>query len=442
MSAVFPLILLSLVTVVVYARSCVGSFVYDDLWYIVRNPAMHEPLSWMRLWADSAMTAATVSGLQTDVYRPLTTLWFWLDAHVWGPWTLPYHVENLALHLLNGWLLYKLLRRWLPDYPESAWIGTAIFWLHPVQVESVAWISQRSTLASTTLILSGLLAFLHDRPRWGLLAAALALFVRETAVVFPVLWLLALWVDQDLSPRAVWRKPSLRRTGLALITLVVGYLVIRWSVLGQVSQIVTPSLRENASMGVMAFTVYVGQILLPLNLRVSYTYPVIQWATFLTAVLVLLAYGDLIRRSWNRLPFLAGGLMWVLVCLLPVLQIVPIRAFVAERFLYLPLIGVALVAASFCSLPRVRVGVSIWILFLTVQTLLTVPVWRTEHDLWKNAAGHDPRNAYAQINYASTLNDAVLARDAFQLALQTCPNPSLCHAAQEGLRLTEEAIRP
>src|ERR1019366_9821845 len=128
----------------------------------VRNPFIHRPLSFLSLFMDASASATRTSGLGTDIYRPLTTLWFWIDAHLWGPNTLPYHFENLLLHAANGCLLFTFLRRWMGN-STAALAGCAVFLLHPVQVQSVAWITQRSSLASTTCLLVALL-FLTSGP--------------------------------------------------------------------------------------------------------------------------------------------------------------------------------------------------------------------------------------------------------------------------------------
>jgi len=396
-----------------------GQFLYDDLWYIVQNPFVHRPLAFIPLFADARTVAAPQSGLSTDVYRPLTTLWFWIDSHLWGPNTFPYHVENLLLHIVNGLLLFTLLRRWTENF-WGALAGCAVFLLHPVQVQSVAWITQRSTLAATACLLTALL-FLIGRPEplrrsWllGIAAATAALFFRETSIVLPLLAGIVL-LGQNRRPWIIV---------LVLVGVSVVYLGTRQAVLHQWSQVPQPSESwiANAALGILAFPVYLAKIIIPVKLRVSYAYPAVTLVRVGLSLLVWLLYAVSVFYVGRKDRWMAAGLLWIWIGLLPVLQIVPIRAFVAERFLYLPMIGVAVIVCRSVSRlagPWLYVP---WLFFLTVMTCKTAPDWKNEQSLWAEAVAQDPGNAFAHLCYGAALGDSDAAIEQYRQTLACHPN--------------------
>ncbi len=405
-----------------YSPILKAAFVYDDLWYIVRNPFMHQPLHWNALWSDARTTAAPFSGLTRDVYRPLTTLWFWVDAHLWGPNTLPYHLENVLLHLLNGFLLYQLLVRGSKNILAPS-LGAAVFLLHPVQVQTVAWITQRSALASTACVLGALL-LLRETTKpvskaGGFLLAGLALLFRETAVVLPLLYILPLLAQPHTSLSALWRNRDTRRTILALAGLSFFYLALRQQVLQQWSQMPdgTESWINNLALGVLAFPVYLGKILLPIKLRVSYAYPELHPLWIGLSAGIALIYLSVALWAEKRHPEVKTALGWIVISLLPVLQIVPIRAFVAERFLYLPMVGISFLVAYGTTGVWVRRGLMLWLLMLATFTGKAVPAWRNEQTLWANAVQQEPDNPFARLCYGDTLSDPAEAYKQYRKVL-------------------------
>ena len=128
-------------TFLVYSPALPGKFLWDDNWWttnivgLLRDPAG----LWTMWWQPAAL----------QQYYPLTGTTFWFDYHLWGSWTLPYHVENVLLHAFAALLFWRLLRRL--EVP-GAWLAAAIFALHPVMVESVAWISDATGISPSMLV--------------------------------------------------------------------------------------------------------------------------------------------------------------------------------------------------------------------------------------------------------------------------------------------------
>jgi hypothetical protein len=149
--AIVLLVLLS------YFPALRGGFVWDDDAWTFRIVDLLRDISGLRsIWfRPTAM----------QQYYPLTGTTFWLDYHLWKFWPLPYHVENVLLHTSSALLFWRLLRRL---QVPGAWLASALFALHPVMVESAAWITERKNVLSLTLCLGALLAYLHNaRDAWG-----------------------------------------------------------------------------------------------------------------------------------------------------------------------------------------------------------------------------------------------------------------------------------
>jgi tetratricopeptide (TPR) repeat protein len=412
---------------ILYRPVLQGDFVYDDLWYLVHNPFVHQSFSLRALLSDPRTAAAPSSGLATDVYRPLSTLWFWADAHLWGAHPFPYHVENLLLHGLNGLLLFWLLLKWMKN-AGAAFLGTAVFLLHPVQVQSVAWITQRSTVASTTAQLAALLLLVEEGPpgkvraALGFVCVLAAMLLRETAFVFPLLFGMIVWPQREKRGKV-----------LGLAALSVAALGVRYAVLHQWSQFSEQtSYLEHIGWGVLAFPVYAGKLLWPVKLRVSYGYPIFHGSAFLLAGFVWMLYAlslfFLRKDRWASL-----GLLWIGAGLLPVLQIIPIRAFVAERFLYVPMIGVAILVARASEFKQGQRLCRLWLLFLAWMTWRTTPAWKNEVSLWAEAVRHEPENAFARSCYAAALPNPRAAIEQYQRALGSHPSADLHFTIENNL---------
>jgi tetratricopeptide (TPR) repeat protein len=138
------------VTLVAYVPSLHGQFVWDDDAWTTGIAQL------FRDWRGLAAILFRPTALQQ--YYPLSGASFWLDYHLWGWWTLPYHIENVVLHVLGALLFLKVLRRLAVP---GAWPAAWIFALHPMMVESVAWITERKNVLSLPLFLGSVLAYLR-----------------------------------------------------------------------------------------------------------------------------------------------------------------------------------------------------------------------------------------------------------------------------------------
>ncbi|MCX7723283.1 MAG: tetratricopeptide repeat protein [Verrucomicrobiae bacterium] len=181
-----------LVTALAYWPALDGDFIWDDDAYVTRNPLLTEPDGLYRIW---------FTAHKQSQYFPLTFTTLRFAYQLWGLNSVGYHALNIGLHCVNSLLVWVLLRRLAVP---GAWLAAAIFALHPVQVESVAWITELKNVQSTLFYLLAVLAWLKfvefkGTGRWvfyalALVAHMLALFSKTTACTLPAALVLAAWL--------------------------------------------------------------------------------------------------------------------------------------------------------------------------------------------------------------------------------------------------------
>src|SRR5580693_9108857 len=142
----FPGLLLALLVAVVYLPALRGDFIWDDDSNITKSAPLRSLRGLWQIWTKPGAT---------QQYYPITHSTFWLDYHVWGLNTFGYHLENVLLHALSAMLLWVILRRLAVP---GAWLGAALFALHPVNVETVAWITERKNTLSGVFFMGSMLA--------------------------------------------------------------------------------------------------------------------------------------------------------------------------------------------------------------------------------------------------------------------------------------------
>ncbi|HUI28493.1 MAG TPA: O-GlcNAc transferase, partial [Candidatus Kryptonia bacterium] len=195
-----PVLLLIVVTVVAYAPALHGQFLWDDDRYVSQNSTLRSLAGLSDIW---------LAPRESPQYYPLVFTAFWFEHQLWGPAPFGYHAVNLALHIANALLLWLVLHRLRV---AGAYAAAVVFALHPVHVESVAWITERKDVLATVFSLVTIVAWLRwlDAPRVASFCATLALFIaamlsKTIACTLPVVLLLLTW----------WRRPSGMRRALA-----------------------------------------------------------------------------------------------------------------------------------------------------------------------------------------------------------------------------------
>ena len=341
-------------------------------------------------------------------YFPLTYTALWLQWQAFGEDPTGYHLVNIALHTISGLLLW-----WLLAYLKlpGAWLAAVAFAVHPVCVESVAWISEiKNTLSLPIFLLACLCWVWQDdsdsgstQQRWysaSLMAFLLALLAKPSMVVMPLLTLLyAWWKRQQIS-----RQDLLRMVPLFLIAITMGLITIWYqrerAIAGEVLPIGGPLARFTTAG--MALVFYLATTFWPVGLMPIYPRwmgePLEIW--HLLPLVGLTTVGVLIwqnRHGWGRHALLAGGFFMLMVA--PVLGLVPMSfmrvSWVSDHFLYLPMIGLiaGFVGGVTAVLQNQSVGLQIVGrgclcvvgLLLTVMSQKQATHWKSSEALWTYA---------------------------------------------------------
>jgi len=403
-----------------YAPGFANEFVnYDDDIYITRSAPVRDGLS-----ASGAAWAFT--SFQGANWFPLTRLSWMLDAQVYGLSPRGFHATNLLFHLTNTLLLFAFFVRTTGSIGASAFVA-AVFALHPLHVESVAWASARKDVLSTCFGLLALLAHeryvraVRPRPWYAAVAGclALALMAKPTAVVLPfLLLLLDEWPLRRLrrhNDPTAWDPARVRgalREKLPLFALVALAAVV--TVVAQQSGDALQSLERypldvRIGNALVATLAYLRLAVLPIGLSVFYPHPgdTLSLWQGAGAALVLMAVTGLAFRAARHRPYLAVGWLWFLVGLAPVIGLVQVgQAAMADRYTYLPLVGLSwIVAFGALDLARGRLARSLLVAAALVATLalagLTaaqVRTWRNSEALFRHALEVTERNHVAHIN--------------------------------------------
>lgn len=399
-------VLLFLLAAAIYLPSWQGEFLWDDDTSVTESEIIQDPGGWWKAWVAPPHSHPD--------YFPLTTTSFWMEWHLWGDHPAPYRVANILLHATCALLLWRLLvAMGLP----AAWWAAAIFAVHPVNVESVAWIAERKNLLAMVFAIPAFHAFVNwtesadSRSYWPALGFfALALAAKASVVALPLVFLGYLW----------WKNGKLPGLGdfrrvvpFLLLSLGFGLLVVHFQHTRAVGnwEIVMPGLLARLAGAVKSYWFYVGKVLWPFPLATIYPRAILEPVSFLSWVLVGMTLGGigalwLGARPWSR--SLAFGLTAYGLLLAPALGFIEMSfmkySLVADHFQHLAL--PALIATVVCGcaslsqpfpvlvrrLPLVGTGV---IVILASLTWSWAGVHATHEGLWRDQLAKFPKTSLA-----------------------------------------------
>ena len=386
---------LAAATVAAYAPLWRNGFVaIDDAEYVAQNPLVLAGLTWRGIgWAFSTTAAAN--------WHPLTWLSLMLDAQLFGAHPAGYHATNLLLHAANALLVFLGLRGAQAARGPSA-LAAALFALHPLRVESVAWVAERKDVLCAFFYLLALVAWGRFarglRFGWGaaLSCGALALLAKPMAVSLPLaLWIVDRWPLRRRVPLRRELLETLPFFALAAASCAVTLLVQLST--GGTEAWVRPPLWARVAFTPVAFLRYLELFLWPSGLAVLYPHPGASLAPgeVVAAIGVLLAISAFAVESRRRRPWLFWGWVWFLVTLVPVIGLVHVGfQGIADRYTYLPSLGLS-VAVAFGAAelaerlrvpPAARAALAAALLgALALVTAQQLTVWRDGVTLFRHA---------------------------------------------------------
>jgi len=415
-----------------FARSLGNEFVWDDRRQIVENHLIqHNRFFWTALRSD--VWAFRSEGGSSNYYRPAAVLWMIVNHRLFGLHPFGWHLANLLAHAGVTALVFLVVRE-LKAPPAGTALTTWLFAVHPVHVETVVWPSASVDLQVALGVLSAYWLYVRHRgrgrPGITLLAAALyatAMFAKETAVVFPALLGLTEWFLSGREGRSgVERARSAARAMLPYAGVVTLYLLVRFAI-ARVGYQVPPqqmSWREWAVFVPQALAFYVRQSLLPVFVQPMNSLRPMPgaWAAWLwlsppvaAAVAIIL-----LRAWWRSLPHAFACGVFVLFIVLPV---VGARGFppderVHDRYLYLPVLGIILLAVlaaerALARRPRALVGVGLSVaVILAIGSAAYAASWRNESTLWQLASDRCPTCVEAHVRLSDAQRRAGRLPDA------------------------------
>lgn len=449
-------VLILLATVgAVYANSLYNEFLFDDIETIVE---LHRPGAgpFQQLEALLGRGAA---------YRPVRSASYAMDYALSGldPWG--YHLTNIALHGLSAVCVY-LIAGTLFASPLPALVAALLFAVHPIQTESVTYLSGRRDVLSGLFVLAGFVSFLRYRQSGRardlmltILACPLAFFTKESGIVLPLLCL-----GYDVVSRIKGSASDGETSGVRAIRTAASdairegrrFYLLAGALAGALVFYVLFVVRgtsqltyHGGSFGMTALTMarvflrYLILLLFPMTLNADYSYnafPVTtSWADQAAWLAVAIWVG--LAVAWYRLllrrPPAAFGGLWFLIALLPVSQIVPHHDLMAEHFLYVPSAGFALLVAGLLepmlSRPRPAPVVAVCVLaigLLAVRTMIRNADWKDELTLWSKTVQTAPESARARNNLGSAYlrrGQLTLAAEQFAAAIAIQPDLAVAH---------------
>jgi tetratricopeptide (TPR) repeat protein len=388
-------IFLAVIIWVVFGQTLRYGFVnFDDNDYVYDNPEVARGLTLKGIvWAFTHVHAFN--------WHPLTWISHMLDCQFYGLNPGGHHLTNILLHTTATILLFLVLRRMTGFLWRSAFVA-AVFAIHPLRVESVAWVAERKDVLSGVFFMLTLGAYVRyarqpwSPARYGLVALlfALGLMSKPMLVTLPcVLLLLDYWPLNRLGGRRVPRRVLLEKLPLLGLVAVscVATLFAQTEAISSFEQISLPLRVGNA---LISYVTYLGQMFWPSGLAVLYPFPPNggpHWEKILAVVfLVSISAGVFVLRKTR--PYLLVGWLWYLVMLTPVIGIVQVGSQArADRYTYLPQIGLYVLltwaAADLCAgwrYRRVLLGggstiiLAALIFFARTQTAY----WRDSESLW------------------------------------------------------------
>ncbi|PYK65973.1 MAG: hypothetical protein DME50_07080 [Verrucomicrobia bacterium] len=401
-------VILAGLTWLVFGQTLWHDFInYDDPRYVYENTTITSGLSISGIaWAFTHIHSLN--------WHPLTTISHMLDCQLYGLNAGWHHLTNVVLHTLSAMLLVLALQQMTHAVWRSAFVA-AVFAIHPLRVESVAWIAERKDVLSGVFFMLTLLAYVYyvrlpDVRRYLIVASLFAcgLMSKPMLVTLPFVLLLLDYWPLDRIKGQLWKRLAEKIPLLALsaVSSITTFLVQKGAV-GRTEEL--PVL-ERINNAVVSYVLYVWQMLWPVNLAVFYPHPenrLLLWEIFSSLLLLLCITAVAIALRQKR-PYLIMGWLWYLGMLVPVIGLVQVGwQGRADRYTYLPQIGLYIsitwAVADLTSLWRRQRTILSAAAILVIGALslcawVQTSYWRDSETLFRHALSVTTNNDVAENN--------------------------------------------
>jgi 4-amino-4-deoxy-L-arabinose transferase-like glycosyltransferase len=455
-----------------YAATTGFDFAYDDFPQIVENPRIQSAHFLPQYFTTQVW--AHLPGQPENLYRPAYLVWLLFNFSVFGASPAGWHFLNLLMNMLMTLLVYRLGRRLMPESPLSALIAAAVFALHPIHVEAVAWVSGGTECLMSLFFTGSFLCYLayrrHNNGIWWLAASLLlfaaAVLTKETAIVLPGIvgcyeLLLARGTAAEPQPRQR-QLLSLAGAMSGYAVLAVLYFAVRAQALhGFAHRISDVPFSTSLLTSPWALYFYLSQLVVPLGLGPFYDVHYASGFSLQFLLLPLLVLSALVlglwhwsRKSGTKLPLFLFS--WLLLTLLPALAVFTIMSryeSVHDRYLYLPSVAFALLLGfAFSKIldgerqaaRRKMFGAiaACLLVLLGIATYRQSLYWQNNLALFMRGVAVAPANVLAKLNLTSEMIRNQMLDGAFQVsqqALQLDPDsPATLAAAGQAAYLVQK----
>lgn len=369
-------IILCLAFPLVYFKLFSAGFVsWDDAEVLLKNKDVQ-----------SFNAGKLVTSYYVGNYAPLTMISFAID---WALFHGSYmhHVVNIMLHLLNAMFVFRLVRKLQPDKLWAAVFVSLVFAFHPVQIETVAWVAAKNNLLYSVFFLAGLLVYVRylQEEKRGLYMLSLLFFVlsalsKPSALSFP----LCLFVfDYMVKGKGLSLQSVLHKLPFIIVSVIIGVVTLFSRTEDKfINADHAFAIHERIGYAGYALVQYIYKFLVPLNLSVIYPYPQNKTLSLIVGYAAIMVLAFVFYRLYNsKHKYITGGLLFFIFNLLLVLQFIPYgETLTADRYMYLPIIGLSLVIVSIPGIQEKYLKTAGFVLLIILGFL---SFRRT--DVWKNS---------------------------------------------------------
>ncbi len=424
-----------LIVGVCYANSIHNDFILDDFLIVASNPDIRNitPVHFLLspFWGEKG---------PAGIYRPLVILSFSIEYSIWHRWAPGFRLGNLLLHAINGFLVFLLARSLIGSIP-AAWAATAVYLAHPVHTEAVAGIAGRSELLAAMFFFLAWLLFRQRRTALCAVAFLLSLLSKENAIAFPAVIVLDKWISEGSFKKVLpeWRRFALVASSAAV------YLALRLLALGSIAMPQSAqylggrwTLLQREFTSGRAFLKYFQLLVAPLDVTGDYDFNSIplasagNWDAWLGLLMIAATILFAFRVS-KKQPVIGFAILFFYITMLPMSNwLIPTGLIMAERYLYVPSLGFALIVGMIWANIRgneVRriLGAGV----MAVAALLCIShnyVWQDNLTFYSNMVRVLPENIRGRQGYGVALvgiHRTAEAREQFEAGLRIARNAPL-----------------